>query len=107
MGTLKGNVHVISIDTFKLSGYIRSDGEGASRIGDLLDLAVEQDIVEKSGAWYSYGGERIGQGRENARSFLKEHPDLVADIERKVRLGYGLPVVDEAEKPAKAAKAAG
>ncbi|MDH5298163.1 MAG: recombinase RecA [Desulfobulbaceae bacterium] len=69
-------------------------GEGISKIGDLLDLAVAQDIVEKSGAWYAYAGERIGQGRENSKSFLKERPELVAEIDRKVRLGYGLIVAD-------------
>jgi len=67
-------------------------GEGASRVGDLLDLATAQDIVEKSGSWYSYNGERIGQGRENAKVYLKEHPELCADLEKKVRLGYGLPM---------------
>jgi len=77
---------------FKMAEFDIIYGEGSSKIGDLLDLAVGQDIVEKSGAWYSYGGERIGQGRENAKSFLKEHPDMTVDIERKVRLGYGLPV---------------
>ncbi|MFA7383337.1 MAG: recombinase RecA [Desulfurivibrionaceae bacterium] len=70
-------------------------GEGVSKVGDLLDLAVAQDIVEKSGAWYSYNGERIGQGRENSKLFLKEHPELCADLERKVRLGYGLPALGE------------
>ena len=70
-------------------------GEGVSKVGDLLDLAVAQDIVEKSGAWYSYNGERIGQGRENSKLFLKEHPELCADLERKVRLGYGLPAMGE------------
>jgi recombination protein RecA len=74
-------------------------GEGASRVGDLLDLATAQDIVEKSGAWYSYSGERIGQGRENAKVYLKEHPELCADLEQKVRLGYGLPL--PGEQPAK------
>jgi len=78
-------------------------GEGASRVGDLLDLAVAQDIVEKSGAWYSYNGERIGQGRENSKLFLKEHPEMCADLERKVRLGYGLPVMGEKGPVAKAA----
>ncbi|MBA3003367.1 MAG: recombinase RecA [Desulfurivibrio sp.] len=70
-------------------------GEGVSKVGDLLDLATAQDIVEKSGAWYSYNGERIGQGRENSKLFLKEHPEMCADLERKVRLGYGLPVMGE------------
>jgi recombination protein RecA len=81
-------------------------GEGSSRVGDLLDLAVAQDIVEKSGAWYSYNGERIGQGRENSKLFLKEHPELCDDIEKKVRLGYGLPVAG-GKPPAVAAVAAG
>jgi recombination protein RecA len=76
-------------------------GEGISKEGDLLDLAVEQDIVEKSGAWYSYNGERIGQGRENAKAFLKEHNDVFEDIGRKVRLGCGLAVA-EGKKGAKA-----
>ncbi|MFA6899554.1 MAG: recombinase RecA [Desulfurivibrionaceae bacterium] len=78
-------------------------GEGASKVGDLLDLAVAQDIVEKSGAWYSYNGERIGQGRENSKLFLKEHPEMCDDLERKVRLGYGLPAMGEKGPVAKAA----
>ncbi len=78
-------------------------GEGVSKVGDLLDLATAQDIVEKSGAWYSYNGERIGQGRENSKIFLKEHPELCDDIERKVRLGYGLPLMDEKAPAAKGA----
>ncbi|MBU0480333.1 MAG: recombinase RecA [Proteobacteria bacterium] len=65
-------------------------GEGISRVGDLLDMAAEQDIVEKSGAWYSFNGERIGQGRENAKAFLKEHPDIFKEIDNKVRMGFGL-----------------
>ena len=56
-------------------------GEGISREGDVLDLAVAQNIVEKSGAWYSYAGERIGQGRENVRCFLKDHPDIFARVD--------------------------
>ncbi len=81
-------------------------GEGISKVGDMLDLAAGQNIVDKSGAWYSYSDERIGQGRENAKVYLKEHPEMAADIERKVRLGYGLPVAGEAEDPpAKKAKA--
>jgi len=80
-------------------------GEGVSRVGDLLDLATEQDIVEKSGSWYSYNGERIGQGRENSKLFLKEHPEMCVDLERKVRLGYGLPVMGEKGLVAKAVAA--
>ncbi|MBC8209234.1 MAG: recombinase RecA [Desulfobulbaceae bacterium] len=71
-------------------------GEGISRNGDLLDLAVDQDIVDKSGSWYSYMDERIGQGRENAKRFLGEHPEMVTEIENKVRMGFGLPPTGEA-----------
>jgi recombination protein RecA len=59
-------------------------GEGISRTGDVLDLAVDKAIIEKSGAWYSYGKERIGQGRENCRAYLTEHPELLAEIEGKL-----------------------
>jgi len=65
-------------------------GEGISREGDLLDLAVEHRIVEKSGAWFAYGGERLGQGRENAKAFLRDHPDVARAIEEKVRKELGL-----------------
>jgi recombination protein RecA len=82
---------------FKMAEFDIVYGEGVSKVGDMLDLAVSQDIVEKSGAWYSYEGERIGQGRENVKIFLKEHSDIAADIEQKVRMGFGLPVVKEAE----------
>jgi len=76
---------------FKMAEFDIIYGEGISRVGDLLDLAASQDIVEKSGAWYSYEGERIGQGRENAKKFLKEHNEITTDIAQKVRLGFGLP----------------
>ena len=66
-------------------------GEGISKEGDLLDLAVERKIVEKSGTWFSYGGERLGQGRENAKQFLKENTALCAGLEVKVRAELGLP----------------
>jgi recombination protein RecA len=71
-------------------------GEGISRAGDILDLAVEQEIVDKSGAWYSYLDERIGQGRENAKQFLIDHPEMIREIENKVRLGYGLAIDENA-----------
>ncbi len=80
---------------FKMAEFDIVYGEGISRVGDLLDLAVEQEIVDKSGAWYSYGGERIGQGRENAKSFLKENQAMVDEIDAKVRMGYGLAVNNE------------
>jgi len=65
-------------------------GEGISREGDLLDLAASHGVVEKSGAWFSYKGERIGQGRENARQFLKENKDILAKLEAEVRKELGL-----------------
>jgi recombination protein RecA len=65
-------------------------GEGISREGDILDLAVENGIIEKSGAWYSYKGERVGQGRDNSRTFLKENKDLLKQLEDEVREKVGL-----------------
>jgi recombination protein RecA len=77
-------------------------GEGISKEGDVLDLAVTHNVVEKSGAWYSYGGERIGQGRENTRSFLKENKDIYAkmDAELRKRLSIGAAKADVPEAPA-------
>src|SRR5579885_1345540 len=77
-------------------------GEGISREGDVLDLAVANNIVEKSGAWYSYAGERIGQGRENTRTFLKENKDVFAklDAELRKRLNIGAPKAEVPEVPA-------
>jgi recombination protein RecA len=65
-------------------------GEGISREGDLLDLAVEKRIVEKSGAWFAYNGDRLGQGRENAKQFLKENPEIRQMIEDRVRRDLGM-----------------
>ncbi|MDB2439025.1 recombinase RecA [Hellea sp.] len=65
-------------------------GEGISKTGELIDLGVKAEVVEKSGSWYSYGDERIGQGRENVRTFLKDNPDIAADLERKIRINEGL-----------------
>ena len=65
-------------------------GKGISRSGDILDLGVQDGIVDKSGAWYSYSGERIGQGRDNARTFLEEHPEMMAAIEDKLLAKYGM-----------------
>jgi recombination protein RecA len=68
-------------------------GEGISREGDVLDMAVEHGIVEKSGAWYSYKGDRMGQGRDNSRTFLKENPEILAQVEREVKEKLGLNIV--------------
>ena len=65
-------------------------GKGISHEGDVLDIAAEMDIVQKGGAWYSYGQERLGQGRENAKKFLRENPDMLLEIENKVRIANGL-----------------
>jgi recombination protein RecA len=72
-------------------------GEGISRLGSLLDLGVTHKVVEKSGAWYAYGSERIGQGRENAKRFLQENPAMADEIEAKLRAALGLAVSQEAE----------
>jgi recombination protein RecA len=65
-------------------------GEGVSKTGELVDLGVKANVVEKSGAWFSYDSQRIGQGRENAKQFLKENPDVAAKIEAAVRQNAGL-----------------
>jgi recombination protein RecA len=67
-------------------------GEGISREGEIIELGVLHKIVEKSGAWYAYKGEKIGQGKDNAREFLREHPEIAAEIEAKVREAVGVPV---------------
>jgi recombination protein RecA len=81
-------------------------GHGISKEGDLIDLASGDDlkIVEKAGSWFSYNGERIGQGRENAKQYLIDHPEALKSIEHAVREKYGLPVDEEKEAPAKKEK---
>ena len=75
---------------FKEAEFDIRFGKGISRVGDILDLAVKQDIIQKSGAWFAYDNAKIGQGRENAKQFIEEHPDIMAEVERKVRESYGL-----------------
>ncbi|MBC8032446.1 MAG: recombinase RecA [Pyrinomonadaceae bacterium] len=83
-------------------------GEGISREGDVLDLAVAQSVVDKSGAWFSYKGDRLGQGRENSKATLKEKPELLRKIEKEVKVKLGLPVrAEPAAAAAPNAKAAG
>jgi recombination protein RecA len=73
-------------------------GEGISREGEIIELGVLYKLIEKSGAWYSYNGERIGQGKDNAREYLKDHPDVAREIEAKIRAHVGgLPVAAVAE----------
>ena len=67
-------------------------GEGISQLGELLDMAADLDFVKKSGAWYAYNDEKIGQGRENAKAFLADHPEVVSDLNQKVRAHYGIGV---------------
>jgi recombination protein RecA len=81
---------------FKEAEFDIMYGTGISRVGDLVDLGAECNIIEKSGSWFAYGAERIGQGRENAKQYLTEHPETAAEIEAKVLEHYGL-------KPAKTA----
>lgn len=76
---------------FKEAEFDIMFGQGISREGDLIDLAVKVDAVQKSGAWYAYKGEKIGQGRENAKTFLREHPEIMAEVEVQVREYYNLP----------------
>jgi recombination protein RecA len=96
---------------FKTAEFDILFGEGISREGEIIDMGVNARILEKSGAWYAYNGEKIGQGRDNAREFLRENPDLSYEIENKVRESLGIPLLPAAvedaaaeAKPAKASK---
>jgi recombination protein RecA len=75
---------------FKVVEFDIMYGEGVSKTGELIDLGVKAGVVEKSGAWFSYDGTRIGQGRENTRNYLKEHPEMAAAIEAAIRGNAGL-----------------
>jgi recombination protein RecA len=83
---------------FKEAEFDIMYGQGISKEGDVLDMATAVNIVDKSGAWYSYSGERMGQGRENVKAFLKEHPDICSEIEGKVREMYGLKISDNGDE---------
>ena len=95
---------------FKTAEFDILYGEGISRLGEVLDLGVAGHIVEKAGAWYAFNGEKIGQGRDNSREFLKENPALAIEIENKVRESLGIPLVQAeaggtaGSKPEKAPK---
>ena len=110
-GEVKGNRVRVKVIKNKVAPPFREAefdivyGEGISKAGNILDMAVNMDIIEKSGSWFSYDGNRIGQGRENVKKYLKDNPEILADVEQKVRanfakafqdsLGEELPEVDE------------
>ena len=89
---------------FKQAEFDIMFGTGISREGEILDLASECNVVNKSGAWYSYNGERIGQGRENVKIFLKDHPEICEEIEKQVRIQYHLLPEEEAAQQNSAAQ---
>jgi recombination protein RecA len=103
--TLIGNRTKVKIVKNKIAAPFREAevdilyGEGISRESDLIDLGAEQGVIEKSGAWFSFAGERLGQGRDNARVFLKEHPEIRQRIDAGLREKIGLPKPDGAAKP--------
>ena len=74
-------------------------GQGISREGDILDLAADCNVINKSGAWYAYKGDKIGQGRENAKQYLKEHPEIRDEVEKQVRIHYELMEAEESDAP--------
>ena len=82
---------------FKEAEFDIMFGQGISREGDILDLAANVDIIVKSGSWYSYNGNKIGQGRENAKTYLRENPDIMNEVAQKVRAHYGLPGAEAKE----------
>ena len=102
IGSIKKGEEVIGSETkvkvvknkvappFKQATFDILYGEGISREGEILDLGAEHNIVEKSGAWYSYGGERVGQGKDNAREFLREHREMALEIENRIREALGV-----------------
>ena len=85
---------------FKTAEFDILYGQGISREGEVIDMGVEQKILEKSGSWYAYNGEKIGQGKDNAREFLKENPELAIEIENKVRAAVGIPLLPGAAEEA-------
>ncbi|MCW5665101.1 MAG: recombinase RecA [Piscinibacter sp.] len=85
---------------FKTAEFDILYGQGISREGEVIDMGVNNKVVEKSGAWYAYNGEKIGQGKDNAREFLRENPDLAREIENKVREAVGIPLLPAGEAAA-------
>ncbi|HLO94269.1 MAG TPA: recombinase RecA [Burkholderiaceae bacterium] len=105
IGSIKKGEEVIGSETkvkvvknkvsppFKTAEFDILYGEGISREGEIIDMGVAAKVVDKSGAWYAYSGEKIGQGKDNAREFLRENPDLAIEIENKIRESLGIPLV--------------
>jgi recombination protein RecA len=89
---------------FKTAEFDILYGEGISREGEIIDMGVEAKVIEKSGAWYAYKGEKIGQGKDNAREFLRENHDLAVEIENLVRTAVGIPLLPTGEPEAAAGK---
>ncbi|MGC9163453.1 MAG: recombinase RecA, partial [Thiomonas sp.] len=108
VGSIKKGEEVIGSETkvkvvknkvappFKQAEFDILYGEGVSREGEIIDLGVLAKVVEKSGAWYAYNGEKIGQGKDNAREFLKANPEVAREIENKIRVNLGVPQANEA-----------
>jgi recombination protein RecA len=108
IGSIKKNDEVIGNETrvkvvknkvsppFREANFDILYGEGISRQGEIIDLGVQAKIVDKAGAWYSYSGERIGQGKDNAREFLRENPDIAREIENRIRESLGVNAMAEA-----------
>ena len=83
---------------FKQAEFDIMYNEGISRTGNIVDVGVKENIVQKSGAWFSYGEIRLGQGRENAKQYLKENPEIALEIENKIRAKYELPLMEDKSK---------
>ena len=100
----KTNIKVVKnkvAPPFKTATVDITYGEGVSKTGELVDLASENNIIQKSGAWFSYNGEKIGQGRENVKQYLKMNPDILEEIENKVRDIYNIPLNKKGNKTKK------
>ena len=93
-GEVKGNRVRVKVIKNKVAPPFREAefdivyGEGISKAGNILDMAVNMDVIEKSGSWFSYNGDRIGQGRENVKKYLQDNPEILADVEEKVRANF-------------------
>jgi recombination protein RecA len=111
VGSIKKGEEVIGSETkvkvvknkvappFKQADFDILYGEGISREGEVVDLGSQHGIVDKSGAWYSYNGDRIGQGKDNARDYLREHPALALEIENRIRERLGIITRSEQQPP--------